>query len=437
MQTKRSKKKVNIVSLGCSKNLVDSEVLMGQLGLNGFDVRFEEDSNHADFVVINTCGFINDAKQESIDTILRYIDAKNNGDFEHVYVMGCLSERYINDLKKEIPDVSKYFGVNNIREIVSEMGGKYREELVGERMISTPGHYAYLKISEGCNRRCTFCAIPGIRGKHISKLKDEIITEARILVAKGVKEIMLIAQDLTHYGVDLYKKNVLPELVNDLSEIRGLEWIRLHYAYPAGFPEGLLDVINKRPNICNYIDMPIQHINNRILSLMQRGHNKEQTIRLLEKIRTTIPDIALRTTLIVGYPGETDAEFEELLNFIRDFKFDRLGVFSYSHEEGTTAFKLKDNVPSKVKQERLELLMSAQQDVSLELNKNKIGKNFKTIIDRKEAEFYIGRTAFDSPEIDNEVLIPIDNGNLIPGKFYTVTIQKADFFDLYGIVSQI
>jgi ribosomal protein S12 methylthiotransferase len=349
--------------------------------------------------------------------------------------MGCLSKRYIRDLEKEIPEVNKYFGVNNINDIVTELGGIYKEELVGERKLTTPSHFAYLKISEGCNRRCTFCAIPSIRGKHVSRPLEQIISEAGKLAAKGVKEIILIAQDLTHYGIDLYKRNRLSELVENLADIQGIEWIRLHYTYPAGFPEDLFRVIREKPNVCNYLDIPIQHINNRILSLMQRGHSKEQTIHLLEKIRKEIPNIALRTTLITGYPGESDEEFQELLDFIKEFRFDRLGVFAYSHEEGTTAFKLNDNIAAEVKKERVEQIMNAQQEISYELNQLHLGQTLKTIIDRKEDGFYIGRTEFDSPEIDNEVLITSNSSELVIGNYYPVSIQKTDFFDLFGTVS--
>jgi len=436
VRTKTSKKKINIVSLGCSKNLVDSEVLMGQLKANNFHVNFESNET-ADVVVINTCGFINDAKEESIDTILQYINAKEKGLIEQVYVMGCLSERYIKELEIEIPDVDKYFGVNDINKVVTQLGGDYKKELIGERLLTTPKQYAYLKISEGCDRRCTFCAIPSIRGKHKSKPKEELISETKRLVAKGVKEIILIAQDLTYYGIDLYGKNEFANLLESIAGIKGIEWIRLHYAYPAGFPIEILDVIKKRSNICNYIDMPIQHINNRILSLMQRGHTKEGTINLLDKIRTNLPEAALRTTLIVGFPGETDEEFNELVDFVREYKFDRLGVFTYSPEEGTKAFKLPDNVPEEVKQTRLEQIMSVQQEVSLEKNTNRIGKVFNTMIDRKEGEYYIGRTEFDSPEVDNEMIIDPEGKELQIGKFYPVMVSKADFFDLFGKVSQI
>lgn len=436
MRTKFFNKKVNIVSLGCSKNLVDSEVLMAQLTANSFQVSFEKE-NDADIVVINTCGFINDAKEESIDTILQHVKAKEEGRIKKLYVMGCLAERYIKDLKKEIPDVDQYFGVNNIKEIISSLGGNYKTDLIGERQLTTPGHYAYLKISEGCNRNCTFCAIPIMRGKHKSKPIDEIIIEAKNLANKGVKELILIAQDLTYYGLDIYKKNHFAQLLQTLSQIQGIEWIRLHYAYPAGFPLEALEVIKQNSNNCKYIDIPVQHINNRILSLMQRGHSKEQTIELLKKIREEIPEVSLRTTIIVGFPGETDEEFEELLDFINTYNFDRLGVFTYSPEEGTKAFKLPDNVPDKVKKERLEKIMDAQQTISLKLNSEKVGKVFRTIIDRKEGDFYVGRSEFDSPEIDNEILINSKNVELTIGSFYPVKIHQADYFDLYGTVSQI
>ena len=424
-----------MVSLGCSKNLVDSEVLMAQLTANDFQVSFEKDAD-ADIVVINTCGFIKDAKQESIDTILQHVRAKERGQVKKLYVMGCLAERYMKDLKKEIPDVDQYFGVNSIKEIISSIGGNYKADLVGERQLTTPSHYAYLKISEGCNRNCTFCAIPMMRGKHISKPVDEIIKEANNLAAKGVKELILIAQDLTYYGIDLYKKNQFAYLLENLSEVKGIEWIRLHYAYPAGFPEDAIKVIRQKSNICKYIDMPVQHINNRILALMQRGHSREQTIQLLQKIRQEIPDVALRTTIIVGFPGETQQEFDELLDFISIYKFDRLGVFMYSPEEGTKAYKLPDNVPDEVKKERMEKIMDVQQSISLKLNIGKVDKVFQTIIDRQEGEYYIGRTEFDSPEIDNEVLISSNNKDLLIGNFYPVKVSKADYFDLFGTVSQ-
>jgi ribosomal protein S12 methylthiotransferase len=437
LQTKyNKKKKINLVSLGCSKNLVDSEVLLAQLKANSFDISFDGDSRGCDAVVINTCGFINAAKQESIDTILEHIHAKIRGEIGQVYVMGCLSERYLPELQKEIPDVTKYFGVNHIREIVSELGGNYKKELIGERQLATPSHYAYLKISEGCDKRCTFCAIPSIRGKHISKPKALVMAETRRLVSKGAREIILIAQDLAYYGIDIFKRNRFTDLLVSLAEVDGLEWIRLHYLYPAGFPLEALTVIRDNPKICNYIDIPIQHINSRILGLMQRGHTRKGTIELLEKIKEVIPGVTLRTTLIVGFPGETEEEFNELLQFVKDFKFDRLGVFAYSHEEGTTAYKLPDNIPDHIKQQRLEEVMNAQQSVSFELNRQKVGKVFKTIIDRKENGFYVGRTEYDSPEVDNEVLIESPDSDIQTGQFYPVEILKTDFFDLFGTISQ-
>jgi ribosomal protein S12 methylthiotransferase len=414
---------------------VDSEALMAQLSANNFQVSFEKNAS-VDLVIINTCGFIKDAKQESIETILQHVRAKELGTIKQLYVMGCLAERYMKDLKKEIPDVDQYFGVNNIKEIISSIGGNFKTDLIGERELTTPSHYAYLKISEGCNRNCTFCAIPSMRGKHKSKPLDEIIKEAQNLAAKGVKELILIAQDLTYYGIDLYKRNQFAYLLEKLSDVKGIEWIRLHYAYPAGFPEDAIGVIRQKSNICNYVDMPVQHINNRILALMQRGHSKEQTLKLIEKIRKEVPDVALRTTIIVGFPGETDDEFNELLDFIDNYKFDRLGVFMYSPEEGTKAYKLPDNIPEKVKKERLEQIMELQQSISLNLNTRKVGKTFQTIIDRKEGEFYIGRTEFDSPEIDNEVLISSKSMDLSIGSFYQVKISKVDYFDLFGTISQ-
>ncbi len=420
--------------MGCSKNLVDSEVLMAQLRANDFDV-VHEGNKASEIVVINTCGFIKDAKQESVDTILQYVNAKEKGQVDKLYVMGCLSERYRSDLINQIPNVDQYFGVNNLQEIIKEIGGQYKNELLGERMLTTPSHYAYLKISEGCNRKCTFCAIPSIRGKHLSKPVEEILAEAIGLVAKGVKEIMLIAQDLTYYGIDIYRKKQLPYLLGELSKIENLRWIRLHYAYPAGFPEEILPIIKENGKICNYLDIPIQHINNRILSLMQRGHSRNDTIQLLERIKREVPGITLRSTVIVGFPGETRQEFDELIDFIKEFKFDRLGGFPYSPEEGTTAYRLKDNIPAKVKIERMEHLMEIQQSISLELNNARVGKTFQTIIDRKESEFYIGRTESDSPEVDNEVIIAQPNSELRIGNFYPVKIIKAEHFDLFGEIA--
>jgi ribosomal protein S12 methylthiotransferase len=404
---------------------------MAQLKASDFQVVHNRNSK-SEIVVINTCGFIKDAKQESIDTILQYVDAKQKGLINKLYVMGCLSERYKNELIDQIPEVDQYFGVKNLQEIIKEVGGNYRDELVGERVLTTPTHFAYLKISEGCNRKCTFCAIPGIRGKHRSKPIESILAEAKRLSAKGVKEVMLIAQDLSFYGMDLYRKHLLHVLIDELTKIEGIEWIRLHYAYPAGFPESVLSLIRDKEKICKYLDIPIQHINNRILNLMQRGYSKEETLHLLLKIREEVPGITIRTTLIVGFPGETRQEFEELIDFVRDFKFDRLGVFPYSHEEGTSAFKLRDNIPAKVKIDRMEHLMNIQQAISLELNETKVGKVFKTIIDRREGDYYIGRTECDSPEIDNEVVINSKQSRLKSGKFYPVLISKADYFDVFG-----
>lgn len=406
---------------------------MAQLAANHFEVT--HDSNQgSDVVIVNTCGFIKDAKQESIDTILQFIKAREEGLIRKLYVMGCLSERYRDDLILQIPEVDRYFGVNNLQEIINEIGGIYRSELIGERYLSTPSHYAYLKISEGCNRKCTFCAIPSIRGKHRSKTLIDLMKEAASLASKGIKELILIAQDLSYYGIDIYHKPMLPLLVEELSKIEGIQWIRLHYAYPAGFPKSILPILRDNDKVCKYLDIPIQHINNRILSLMQRGHSKEQTINLLEGIRKEVPGIALRTTIIVGFPGETRQEFEELLSFMRDFRFDRLGAFPYSHEEGTKAYKLPDNIPLKIKNDRINRLMDIQQEISLDLNQKKRGIVLKTLIDRKEGELYFGRTEADSPEIDNEVIVEPRNRVLTIGEFYPVLISKADYFDVSGEV---
>ncbi len=409
---------------------------MGQLNSNNIEVTFEKDDSKADVVIINTCGFIHDAKQESIETILDFVEAKKNGLIEKVYVMGCLSERYKKDLQNEIEDVDSYFGVNDISKIVAELGGQYRKELVGERVLTTPSHFAYLKIAEGCDRRCSFCAIPFIRGKHISRPVDEIVIEAKRLIEKGVKEIILISQDLSYYGLDLYKKNMLPQLVDRLSALEGVEWLRLHYLYPFSFPMEVLDLMKERANICNYVDMPVQHISDRILKSMRRGHEKADTYRLLEKVKKIVPDAALRTTLITGYPGETEKDFQQLLDFMGEVKFDRLGVFAYSPEEDTAAFKLKDDVPDGIKQERVDAIMDLQQNISLELNNEKVGRTFKTLIDRKEGDYIIGRTEYDSPEVDNEVLISTNNSEIDIGSFVDVKVSKADYFDLFGTHSQ-
>jgi len=425
-----AKTKINIITLGCSKNLVDSEVLMRQLGDN-YSISHES-ATDADIQIVNTCGFIGDAKEESIDTILQLTDAKKTGKTKKVYVTGCLSQRYKDDLKKEIPDVDGFFGVNDLPEILKELNVDLKKELLGERQITTPSHYAYLKISEGCDRTCSFCAIPLIRGKHISKPIEVLVEEAEFLAQKGVKELILIAQDLTYYGIDIYKERKIADLVHQLSKINGIEWIRLHYAYPAAFPLQLIEEMNNNPKVCNYLDIPLQHINNDILKSMRRSHDKETTIRLVDKFRQQLPEAALRTTLIVGYPGESEKDFEELYDFVEKYKFDRLGVFQYSAEEDTSAFKLQDDVPEQVKQERTDRLMMLQQQLALENNQKRVGQTLKVIIDRHENGYYVGRSEFDSPEVDNEVLISDENQALNIGDFYMINITKADFFDLYG-----
>ena len=426
------KQKVNVVTLGCSKNLVDSEVLMRQL-----DHRYEviNDSNEAsDIMVINTCGFIADAKEESIDTILNAIEAKKAGQLKKVVVTGCLSQRYKKELQNEMDDVDAFYGVNDLPQILKDLEVDYKKELLGERHLTTPSHFAYLKVSEGCDRHCSFCAIPLIRGKHISQTFENIVTEAEKLAAVGVKELLLIAQDITYYGLDLYGKRRIAELVHRLSEIDGIRWIRLHYAYPAGFPEDLLDEIRNNPKVCNYLDIPLQHINSRILKSMKRGLDGEGTRALVQAMKKKVPEMAIRSTFIVGYPGETEEEFQQLLDFVAETKFDRLGVFQYSPEEDTAAFTLKDDVPDEVKQDRENRLMELQQEISLQLNQEKVGKVFTTIIDKQEGEYYVGRTQFDSPEVDNEVLIPVSDGVLEIGNFYEVKITTSDFYDLYGEV---
>ena len=424
-------KKINVITLGCSKNLVDSEVLMRQLD-GKFEVVNDSDGD-SDIVIINTCGFIGDAKEESIDTILSAVEAKEEGRIEKVFVTGCLSQRYKNELSDEIENVDGFYGVNDLPEILKDLKVDYKKELLGERHLTTPKHYAFLKVSEGCDRSCSFCAIPLIRGGHISVPEEELIKEARFLAEQGVKELILIAQDLTYYGIDIYGKRTIAQLINKLSEIKGIEWIRLHYAYPAGFPEDLLDVMNNNSKVCKYLDIPLQHINDRILKSMKRGLGSEGTRALVQKMKERVPGVALRTTLITGYPGETEEEFNELLDFVKESEFDRLGVFTYSEEEDTPAFRLKDDVPEDLKQERMEKVMELQQEISLKLNKQRTGKIFKTIIDRKEGEYYVGRTEFDSPEVDNEVLITSEK-KLTIGNFYNVLIEKADYFDLYGSV---
>jgi ribosomal protein S12 methylthiotransferase len=433
LKTNPSQHKIGIVSLGCAKNLVDTEVLMRQLDANHYQLLLDPGGNdNIDTAIINTCGFILDAKNESIDTILRFASARKSGKIRNLYVMGCLSERYKDQLKQEIPEVDEFFGVNDLKNIIHRIGGKFRNNLLGERKITTPSHYSYLKIAEGCDRKCSFCSIPLIRGKHISRPVEEIVREAQYLVTSGVREINIISQDTTYYGLDLYRQRKLPELLKAVSAINGLEWIRLHYTYPDGFPDELLEVIRDHDNICNYIDIPLQHINSGLLKSMRRGIDKEGTINLINKIRHTVPGVAIRTSLIVGYPGETEKEFQELKEFVRKSRFDRLGIFTYSHEEDTAAYLLKDKVPADIKEKRAGEIMEIQQEISFELNQAKSGKVLKVIIDRKDGDYFIGRTEFDSPEIDNEVLIPVSGNPLSVGNFYNIRITSSDNFDLYG-----
>lgn len=434
MKANSKKQRINIITLGCSKNVVDSEQLSKQLQFNDFEVT--HDSNEqSEVVVINTCGFIAEAKQESIDTILRYVDAKSEGLIDKVFVMGCLSERYKDQLKAEIEGIDGFYGVTDLPQIITDLGAKYKKELLGERSLSTPQHYAYLKIAEGCDRKCSFCAIPIIRGKHISKPIEDLVSEAKILANNGVKELILIAQDLNYYGVDLYGEARLKELLEALSEI-SFDWIRLHYTYPINFSNELLQFINEKPNICNYIDIPLQHISEPILKSMKRGSSEEKTRALIRNIKSLIPNVALRTTMIVGYPGESQADFEKLLDFIKEVKFDRLGVFTYSHEEDTSAFTLEDDISEDIKLARMEELMNIQEEISLELNELKIGNTYKTLIDRVEGEFFIGRTEFDSPEVDNEVLIKVSDNQCSIGEFCQIRIESASAFDLYGSLSK-
>jgi ribosomal protein S12 methylthiotransferase len=431
VKTKGSRKtKVNIVTLGCSKNTVDSEVLLTQLRGNGIEVDHESKKDDANIVVINTCGFIDNAKQESIDTILRYVDAKEEGLVEKVYVTGCLSQRYKDDLEKEIPDVDAWFGTRDLSRLLKQLNANYKQELVGERILTNPSHFAYLKISEGCDRPCSFCAIPLMRGKHISRPMEELVLEAKNLAKKGTKELLLIAQDSTYYGLDLYKKRNLAELLKHLSDVDGIEWIRLHYAFPAGFPLDALDVMAERTNICKYIDIPLQHGSSRMLQLMRRGTTREKTETLLETIREKVPGIAIRTTLIAGHPGETEADVEETLRFVEKSRFDRLGVFGYSHEENTHSHSMLDDIPAEVKQERVDQIMELQQGISLELNQQKIGKEYKILIDRKEEGNFIGRTEYDSPEVDNEVMLDAKKNYLRIGDFVQAKVVQASEFDL-------
>ncbi|MDG1036651.1 MAG: 30S ribosomal protein S12 methylthiotransferase RimO [Crocinitomicaceae bacterium] len=435
MKTKTLKKnKVNVVTLGCSKNIFDSEVMMAQLKANKFEVEHEAEQDDSEIVIINTCGFIDNAKQESIDTILRYADAKNEGAVDKVYVTGCLSERYKDDLESEIPEVDAFFGTRELPRLLKTLKADYKHELVGERLLTTPSHYAYFKIAEGCDRPCSFCAIPLMRGKHKSTPIEELVEQAKGLAAKGVKELMLIAQDLTYYGLDLYGKRNLAELIDKLADVEGIEWIKLHYAFPAGFPMDVLDVMNKRENVCNYLDIPLQHGSTSMLKAMRRGITREKTEALIEKMRETVPGIAIRTTLISGYPGETEEDFQEMYDWVKRSRFDRLGIFTYSHEENTHAYNAEDDVPEEVKRERADKIMELQSGISYELNQEKIGKTYKVLFDKVEGDYFIGRTEFDSPEVDNEVLVKKENTYIRLGDFTNVKITNADHYDLYGEV---
>lgn len=418
-----------MVTLGCSKNVYDSEVLMGQLKAGGKEVVHEKEGN---IVVINTCGFINNAKEESINTILDYVQQKEAGLVDKVFVMGCLSERYKPDLEKEIPDVDQYFGTSELPALLKVLGADYKHELIGERLTTTPKNYAYLKISEGCDRPCSFCAIPLMRGAHISTPIDDLVTEAEKLAAKGVKELILIAQDITYYGLDLYKKRALADLLRALVKVEGIEWIRIHYAFPTGFPMDVLEVMKTEPKICNYLDIPLQHISDKILTSMKRGTTQEKTTKLLKKFREAVPEMAIRTTLIVGYPGETEEDFQKLKDFVKAMRFDRLGCFTYSHEENTTAYELTDDVPEEVKLQRANEIMELQSQISWELNQAKVGKVFRCLIDRKEGNYFVGRTEYDSPDVDNEVLIDAKKHYVKIGDFTDVKIIEAADYDLYG-----
>ncbi|CAM4189482.1 30S ribosomal protein S12 methylthiotransferase RimO [Zobellia roscoffensis] len=430
MRTKTQKQnKINVVTLGCSKNVYDSEVLMGQLRANDKEVVHEEEGN---VVVINTCGFIANAKEESVNTILEYVQKKEAGRVDKVFVTGCLSERYKPDLQKEIPNVDEYFGTSELPNLLKALGADYKHELIGERLTTTPKNYAYLKIAEGCDRPCSFCAIPIMRGKHRSTPIEDLVTEAEKLAAKGVKELILIAQDLTYYGLDLYKKRNLAELLQALVKVEGIEWIRLHYAFPTGFPLDVLDVMKEEPKVCNYLDIPLQHISDAILKSMRRGTTQAKTTKLLKEFRAAVPEMTIRTTLIVGYPGETEEDFQTLKNWVADMRFERLGCFTYSHEENTHAYTLEDNVPEDVKQERANEIMELQSQISWELNQQKIGQTFRCIIDRKEGNYFVGRTEFDSPDVDNEVLIDAAKFYLKQGEFVNIKITEAADFDLYG-----
>jgi len=425
--------RINIITMGCSKNLVDSERIMRQLESAGFETMHDARLDEAPVVVVNTCGFIHDARQESVDMVLQCVDAKNKGIIEHLFVMGCLSELYKEELEREIPEVDRYFGARNLEEIIRSLAGNYRYDLRNERIISTPAHYAYLKIAEGCSRSCAFCSIPHIRGPHVSRPMEDIAEEAGYLCSKGVRELLVISQDVSYYGLDLYRKQMLPELAARLCAMKGVGWIRLHYAYPARFPMEIVEMMQRERKICRYMDIPVQHISDRVLKKMHRNITGSETVALIEKIRDKVPDVALRTTLIVGHPGETERDFAHLADFVEQTRFDRLGVFTYSHEEHTfSATHYRDNIPQKVKRQRADHIMAIQRRISEELNRQKIGKTFTTIIDRAEGDYYVGRTEYDSPEVDMEVLIPRSNAALEIGNFYPVEIYNATEFDLYG-----
>ena len=426
-----NKNKINVVTLGCSKNLYDSEVLISQLKANNKNVVHEGDGN---IVVINTCGFIDNAKQQSIDTILEYSDKKNQGKIDKLYVTGCLSERYKDDLEKEIPDVDKYFGTTDLPHLLKHLRADYKSELIGERFLSTPKNYAYLKISEGCDRKCSFCAIPLMRGKHKSRRMEDIVHEAKKMASQGVKELILIAQELTYYGLDLYKERSISKLLKKICDLEGIEWVRLHYAYPSGFPNELIDTIKNEEKICNYLDIPLQHISDEILKSMRRGSTKLKTNNLITNLRKQIPEISIRTTLIVGYPGERKTHFKELCDWVKEMKFERLGCFKYSHEENTHAYNLVDDVTEIEKQRRLEKIMSIQKEISRELNQKKIGNEIRCLIDRFESGYYIGRSEYDSPDVDNNILIKSDNFHLRIGEFYNVIIDDASDYDLFGSI---
>ena len=436
MKTKTLKKnKVNVITLGCSKNIVDSEVLMGQLRANNIEVEHESTENDSSIVIINTCGFIDNAKQESIDTILRFSAAKKKGQIDKLYVTGCLSERYKPDLEKEIPNVDAYFGTRELPRMLKTLKADYKQELLGERLLTTPNHSAYFKISEGCDRPCSFCAIPLMRGGHVSVPIEQLVAQAKQLAKNGTKELMIIAQDSTYYGLDLYKERKLANLLEQLSDVEGIEWLRLHYAFPSGFPLDVLEVMKNNPKVCNYIDMPLQHITDNMLKSMRRGTTKQKTIDLVNMIRDKVPHLAIRTTLIAGYPGETEKDHDEMAEWVTNSRFDRLGIFTYSHEDNTHAFALNDDVPAEVKQERADNIMSIQQGISKELNEQKIGKTFKVLFDKKEGDYFVGRTEFDSAEVDNEVLVDAATNFVRVGDFANIEITGAEDYDLFGVIA--